>query len=52
MFSFLIVVVFLLASCFYSFIQDCIKNDGKHFFIHSIKIIVLLVAVFLKSIEL
>ena len=51
MFSFLILVVIYMASCFYSLIQD-IKNNGKHFIKCVIKIILLLVAVYLKSINL
>ena len=52
MYSFLILVVLLMASCFYSLVQDAIKNDGKHFFTNLIKIIMLVGAVFLKSINL
>ena len=52
MFSFLILVVLYMASCFYSLIQDIKKNNGKHFIKWVIKIILLLVAVYLKSINL
>ena len=52
MFSFLILAGLYMASCLYSFLQDSIKNDGKHFFIHLTKIILLVVAVDLKSINL
>ena len=52
MISFLILVVILLASCLNSILQDAIKNNGKHFITHLIKIILLLVAVYLKSINL
>ena len=52
MFSFLILVVLYMASCFYSLIQDIKKNNNKHFITHVIKIILLVVAVYLKSINL
>ena len=52
MFSFLILVLFWMASCLYSMLQDAIKNDGKHWFKYAVEIIVLMVAVFLKSINL
>ena len=52
MFSFLILVVLFMASCFYSLIQDVKKNNGKHLFKYVVKIILLLVAVYLKSINL
>ena len=52
MFSFLILVVLYMVSCFYALIQDSIKHNGKHFIIHLIKIILLVVAVDLKSINL
>ena len=48
MFSFLIVVSILMASCFYSLI----KGNNKHWLKCVIKIILLVVAVFLKSINL
>ena len=52
MFSFLILVVLFMTSCFYSLIQDVIKNNGKHWLKWAIKIILLVIAVFLKSINL
>ena len=52
MFSFLILVVLYMASCFYSLIQDVKKNNDKHFIKWVVKIILLLVAVYLKSINL
>ena len=52
MFSFLILVVLYMASCFHSLMQDIKKNNGKHFIVHAIKIILLLVAVYLQSINL
>ena len=52
MFSFLILVVLFMASCFYSLIQDNKKNNGKHIIKCVVKIILLLVAVYLKSINL
>ena len=52
MFSFLILVVVYMASCFYSLIQNVQKNDGKHLFKCAVKIILLVVAVYLKSINL
>ena len=52
MFSFLIVVVILLVSCFYSLIKDSINNNGKHWIKCAVKIILLMVAVYLKSINL
>ena len=52
MFSFTILVVLLMASCLYSLIQDAIKNEDKHFFKYAVKIILLLVAVYFKSINL
>ena len=51
MFSFLILVMFFMAPCLYSLLQDAIKNEGKHFFKYAVKIILLLVAVYLKSIN-
>ena len=52
MISFLILVLCYMASCFYSLIQDLKKNDDKHLFTWIIAIILLLVAVYLKSINL
>ena len=52
MFSFLILVVLYMASCFYSLIQDIKKNNEKHLFKWIIAIILLVVAVYLKSINL
>ena len=52
MFSFLILVMLYMTSCFYSLIQDIKKNNGKHLFKCVVKIILLLVAVYLKSINL
>ena len=52
MFSFLILIMFYMASCFYSLIQDIKKNNGKHLFKWVIAIILLVVAVYLKSINL
>ena len=52
MFSFLILVVLYMASCIYSFIKDIKKNNGKHLFKWVIAIILLVVAVYLKSINL
>ena len=52
MFSFLILIMFYMTSCFYSLIQDIKKNNGKHLFKWIIAIILLVVAVYLKSINL
>ena len=52
MFSFLILVVLYMASCFYSLIQDIKKNNYRHLFKWIIAIILLVVAVYLKSINL
>ena len=52
MFSFLILIMFFMVPCLYSMLQDAIKNEGKHFITHLIKIILLVVAVYLKSINL
>ena len=52
MFSFLIVVGLLMVSCFYSLIQDSINNNDKHFFKYVVKIILLMTAIFLKSINM
>ena len=52
MFSFLILIMFYMIPCFYSLIQDIKKNNGKHLFKWVIAIILLLVAVYLKSINL
>ena len=52
MFSFLILIMFYMASCFYSLIQDIKKNNGKHLFKWVITIILLVAAVYLKSINL
>ena len=52
MFSFLILIMFYMTSCFYSLIQDIKKNNGKHLFKWVIAIILLVVAVYLKSINL
>ena len=52
MFSFLILIMFYMASCFYSLIQDIKKNNEKHLFKWIIAIILLVVAVYLKSINL
>ena len=52
MFSFLILVMFYMASCIYSLIQDIKKNNSKYLFKWVIAIILLLVAVYLKSINL
>ena len=52
MFSFLILIMFYLASCLYSLIQDIKKNNGKHLFKWVVAIILLVVAVYLKSINL
>ena len=52
MFSFLILIMFYMASCFYSLIQDIKKNNGKHLFKWVVAIILLVVAVYLKSINL
>ena len=52
MISFTILVVLLMTSCLYSLLKDAIKNDGKHFIAYAIKIILLLVAVDLNSINL
>ena len=52
MFSFLILVMLFMTSCLYSLIQDIKKNNGKHFIKWVIAIILLVVAVYLKSINL
>ena len=52
MFSFLILVTLYMTSCFYSLIQDIKKNNGKHLFKWVIAIILLVIAVYLKSINL
>ena len=52
MFSFLILVVLFMASCLYSLVQDVKKNNGKHLLKWVVKIILLLIAVYLKSINL
>ena len=52
MFSFLILVAFFMTSCFYSLIQAVKKNNGKHVFKCVVKIILLVIAVYLKSINL
>ena len=52
MFSFLIVVIILLVSCFHSFLKEIINNNGKHWLKWVVKIILLVVAVYLKSINL
>ena len=52
MFSFLILIMFYMTSCFYSLIQDIKKNNEKHLFKWIIAIILLVVAVYLKSINL
>ena len=51
MFSFLILVMCYLISVIYHFIQD-VKNNNKHLFKWVITIILLVVAVYLKSINL
>ena len=52
MFSFLILIMFYMIPCIYSFIKDIKKNNGKHLFKWVIAIILLVVAVYLKSINL
>ena len=52
MFSFLILVVLFMASCLYSLVQDVKENNGKHLLKWVVKIILLLIAVYLKSINL
>ena len=52
MFSFLILVGLYMASCLYSLVQDAVKNDDKHFIKCAVKIILLVIAVFFKSINL
>ena len=52
MISFLILVGILMASCLYSLLKDAVKNEDKHFFKYAVKIILLLVAVYFKSINL
>ena len=52
MISFLILVLTYMASCCYSLLQDCIKNDGKHFIKYAVQIVLLMIAVDLKSINL
>ena len=52
MFSFLILAVLCMAQCFYSIIQDVIKNNERHFIKCAVKIILLVIAVYLKSINL
>ena len=52
MFSFLILIMFYMTSCFYFLIQDIKKNNGKHLFKWVVAIILLIVAVYLKSINL
>ena len=52
MISFLILIMFYMVSCIYYFIQDIKKNNYKYLFKWIIAIILLLVAVYLKSINL
>ena len=52
MISFLILVVLFMVSCLNSLLQDVKKNNGKHLFKWAIAIILLVVAVYLKSINL
>ena len=52
MFSFLILIMIFMVSCFCSLFQDIKKNNGKHLFKWVIKIILLVVAVYLKSLNL
>ena len=52
MFSFLILVMFFMVPCLGSILQDAINNNDKHFITHLTKIILLVVAVYLKSINL
>ena len=52
MISFLILVMCYLIPCIYSLIQDIKKNEYKHLWKWVAAIILLLVAVYLKSINL
>ena len=52
MFSFLILVMVYMASCLYSLIKKKKKNNDKHLVKWVVKIILLLIAVYLKSINL
>ena len=52
MISFTILVGILMESCLYSLLKDAVKNEDKHFFKYVVKIILLLVAVYFKSINL
>ena len=52
MFSFLILVVLYMASCLNSLLQDVKKNNGKHSFKWAMAVTLLVVAVYLKSINL
>ena len=52
MISFLILIMFYLISVICNFIKDIKNNNGKHLFTWIIAIILLLVAVYLKSINL
>ena len=52
MFSFLILIMLYAIPCFYYFTQDIKKNNYKHLWKWIITIILLLVALYLKSINL
>ena len=52
MFSFLILIMFFMIPRLYSFLQDIEKNNYRHLFKWIIAIILLLVVVYLKSINL
>ena len=52
MFSFLILIMCYLIPVICNFIKDIKKNNGKHLFKWVIAIILLVVAVYLKSINL
>ena len=52
MFSFLILIMLYVIPCIYYFIQDIKKNNYKHLWKWIITTILLLVALYLKSINL
>ena len=52
MISFLILIMFYMIPCICYFIKDIKKNNNKYLFKWIIAIILLLVAVYLKSINL
>ena len=52
MFSFLILIMFFIVPCLYYLINDIKKHNYKYLFNWIIAIILLLIAVYLKSINL